>query len=64
MLRLNECNAGHTRVACWAIRTKNALQCLRRALHEAGEEEVGGLGMCGPASVETTPARLPAPASI
>ncbi len=32
--------AGDAGVAGWAVRTQDALQRLRRALHEAGEEEV------------------------
>ena len=34
-------SAGDAGVAGGAVRAQDALQCLRRALHEAGEEEVG-----------------------
>ena len=34
-------SAGDAGVAGRAVRAQDALQCLRRALHEAGEEEIG-----------------------
>ena len=39
--------AGDAGVAGGAVRAQDALQCLRRALHEAGEEEVGRAGAAG-----------------
>ena len=40
--------AGHPGLACRSVRAQDALQRLRRALHEAGEEEVSCPGCRGP----------------